>query len=1209
MGRASAPGAGATAQSSQGAAAGANVPPLTLTTRTSIGAGAQPQAARPISAAATHIPGASMYGASVALKPVAVLGPSDFLGEDALLNSGTHTVSAVAETACRVAWLRPADVAVLGQAGVAQLIGLGRLRAGWRQEAAGRGPDAFMGTAAAAAGSGDADVAASSASGTATGSVSSSALDAAIAGLPAGGLTSRMMDAVSAVHGAPKSARARTACEALIMHGPAAMAAAVVAPQPRKSKVAERVQAVRPRHAFMRPKSTNAQAAVLKSSSAVASYLELDMGVYGRWMGAAARRARADQLRAALDAGHEYEDVDGLLLQQAAAAGAVQQQLSPRMPAQVPLHGPVIMSVAPSLHPHPSIPPSSSGGMSSGRPGVSVSHCSSPGPVCLTAGWPGAPADPGDPGHTLRGASGSSRGAGSAAAAGAGALGLVLPPEPTIPGRAPFVLGVHRPRYELADRELQVLPRPPALLQVLQPQQDSTAVAVAHDKPPEALPHGAAMGAGQVPTPPCGPHLPAAPAPVPSQSEPDAGLELQAAGASSGPADSQPQPHLSRPIVPPLHLPQPGAAATAQVRPHDTDKSLGHSTTLHPLLGLHEPLTPVHDTDCEGHSTCAPTPAITQPQTPTACLSSQASTDCLSSQAAVAVPPELLGQQGITQSPHTSHPDSHLQSQSNRGPSAERAAPQAAANEASAAAQADAAAAGGSRGSPAPPHVAPTEVAAVQDMLHSLLAAVPEAVGDGAESQTVAGVPVEQAAPARGEGDMAEVVGGTAEPTAVDGPAEDCPAAANRQVEDDGVVTAEADQQALMLARELEALAMDMEGAAEPPAAGDQPPVCTLVAAPGPDEGEVHLESAACLADMTEHSQLTGEERLADGTVPKSRAAAKVPPPAHAAQARANDSAAAYGAARVAFCLPSAASSSGTERDLPNTQKAAGFVAGGRAVHQSQLGATHQEHTDATSTTMPHGPPTLVWVPHAHPPVRPTSYLLTTNSSKHAASAQVRSPRGSNSRQLHGAGGALDAPPLLPQPAHMLQGATSSAIGLTHMLLPGIKAAVGGGGAAARGANDLLVRSSLPGPARSAMNALRGARPFSALPRSQPKAGAAATTTSAATAARAPRAAYVSSPAVHTGKAPPVIHTGTRPNITHDSIWDPLVHLDYPRISGRPGSLASGFHYSSADLTSYRWRPHEPQPSQAAFTTRSQLLAMAIEKDVAALLREHASAL
>ncbi len=50
---------------------------------------------------------------------VAVLGPSEFFGEDALLETkpGIHSFTVVADTTCSVGWLRPSDMMLLESAG------------------------------------------------------------------------------------------------------------------------------------------------------------------------------------------------------------------------------------------------------------------------------------------------------------------------------------------------------------------------------------------------------------------------------------------------------------------------------------------------------------------------------------------------------------------------------------------------------------------------------------------------------------------------------------------------------------------------------------------------------------------------------------------------------------------------------------------------------------------------------------------------------------------------------------------------------------------------------------------------------------------------------------------------------------------------------------------------------------------------------------
>ena len=52
---------------------------------------------------------------------VAVLGPSDFFGEDALLG-GVHQFTAVAAGDCCVGWLRPADMQLLDKGGLTTLL-------------------------------------------------------------------------------------------------------------------------------------------------------------------------------------------------------------------------------------------------------------------------------------------------------------------------------------------------------------------------------------------------------------------------------------------------------------------------------------------------------------------------------------------------------------------------------------------------------------------------------------------------------------------------------------------------------------------------------------------------------------------------------------------------------------------------------------------------------------------------------------------------------------------------------------------------------------------------------------------------------------------------------------------------------------------------------------------------------------------------------
>mmetsp|Transcript_12576 Transcript_12576/g.34372 ORF Transcript_12576/g.34372 Transcript_12576/m.34372 type:complete len:543 (-) Transcript_12576:46-1674(-) len=85
------------------------------------------------SAPGTRFGGASCFSARSALRPVAMLGPQDFFGEDALL-TGTHTAAILTETPCELAWIRPADMPVLDRAGISQLLRYGCMRSAWRSE-------------------------------------------------------------------------------------------------------------------------------------------------------------------------------------------------------------------------------------------------------------------------------------------------------------------------------------------------------------------------------------------------------------------------------------------------------------------------------------------------------------------------------------------------------------------------------------------------------------------------------------------------------------------------------------------------------------------------------------------------------------------------------------------------------------------------------------------------------------------------------------------------------------------------------------------------------------------------------------------------------------------------------------------------------------------------------------------------------------------
>ncbi|KAF5841791.1 hypothetical protein DUNSADRAFT_11107 [Dunaliella salina] len=92
--------------------------------------------------AGTRFGGASCFSAWAALRPVAMLRPQDFFGEDALL-TGTHTAAVLTDTPCELAWVRPADMSALDRIGISQLLRYGGMRHAWRSGRRHRGPDLY----------------------------------------------------------------------------------------------------------------------------------------------------------------------------------------------------------------------------------------------------------------------------------------------------------------------------------------------------------------------------------------------------------------------------------------------------------------------------------------------------------------------------------------------------------------------------------------------------------------------------------------------------------------------------------------------------------------------------------------------------------------------------------------------------------------------------------------------------------------------------------------------------------------------------------------------------------------------------------------------------------------------------------------------------------------------------------------------------------
>ena len=65
---------------------------------------------------------------------VALLGPGDYFGEDALTarGGGVHSVSCIAETTCLVGWLRPEDLRLLDRSALLELLKESRMRSAFR---------------------------------------------------------------------------------------------------------------------------------------------------------------------------------------------------------------------------------------------------------------------------------------------------------------------------------------------------------------------------------------------------------------------------------------------------------------------------------------------------------------------------------------------------------------------------------------------------------------------------------------------------------------------------------------------------------------------------------------------------------------------------------------------------------------------------------------------------------------------------------------------------------------------------------------------------------------------------------------------------------------------------------------------------------------------------------------------------------------------
>jgi len=84
---------------------------------------------------AVRVPGGSCSAQLNALmRQVAVLGPGDHFGEDALTNGGIHEVTVVAEAASTVGWLRPANTGVLEEIALLNLMNSSRMRKAWREK-------------------------------------------------------------------------------------------------------------------------------------------------------------------------------------------------------------------------------------------------------------------------------------------------------------------------------------------------------------------------------------------------------------------------------------------------------------------------------------------------------------------------------------------------------------------------------------------------------------------------------------------------------------------------------------------------------------------------------------------------------------------------------------------------------------------------------------------------------------------------------------------------------------------------------------------------------------------------------------------------------------------------------------------------------------------------------------------------------------------
>ncbi len=85
-------------------------------------------------------PGGTLFGSRIPLRCVGLLGEHDFAGEDGLL-TGSHKVTLVAETEVKVALLRAADMTVLEDSGIRNLLHSAKQREAARSDQSAKGPD------------------------------------------------------------------------------------------------------------------------------------------------------------------------------------------------------------------------------------------------------------------------------------------------------------------------------------------------------------------------------------------------------------------------------------------------------------------------------------------------------------------------------------------------------------------------------------------------------------------------------------------------------------------------------------------------------------------------------------------------------------------------------------------------------------------------------------------------------------------------------------------------------------------------------------------------------------------------------------------------------------------------------------------------------------------------------------------------------------